>query len=125
MKLTSEQQEQLEQINKDYEWSDWRPFPNPEKKGYLCAPLGPGVYHLRYKSSGDLILFGESKTVAFRMTSLLSKELGQGGRDNAKKRNDVTKNISDIEYRTLACRTKKEAKAIETELKKIQHKHSE
>jgi hypothetical protein len=99
------------------EWSEWRSFPNPEKKGYLCAPFGPGVYELRHKSTHELILFGRGKNVAYRMTSLLPNPFGQGHRSNEAKRSYVLENINDIEYRTLACASEQEARRLENKLK--------
>lgn len=58
------------------DWSEWRQFPNPKDEGYLEAPFGPGVYELRHRSNGVRILFGEGRTVAYRMTSLLPTSHG-------------------------------------------------
>jgi hypothetical protein len=55
--------------------------------------------------------------VAFRMTSLLPEPLRQGGRDNDKKRTYVLQHIENIEYRTIACITREEAKGREKEPK--------
>jgi len=79
------------------EWSEWRPFPNPRRGDYLQAPFGPGVYELRHKSTGDLILFGQSKNVAWRMSSLLPAGLGCGTRGNSEKRDYVRKHLADID----------------------------
>lgn len=97
-------------------WSNWRPFPDPSKSGILSAPIGAGCYELRHRD-GRLILFGTSKNVAYRMTSLLPKPLGAGGRSNAEKREYVLAHLGDIEYRTCAIATSKEAKVCEDELK--------
>lgn len=67
-------------------WSDWSKFPDPTKKDFLCAPYGPGVYELRRSDTKELILRGEGKNCAARMTSLLPLPLGQGTRDNEAKR---------------------------------------
>jgi hypothetical protein len=92
-------------------WSEWRPFPNPEKKGYLYAPYGCGVYQLRNAKTGEYILFGQSTHVANRMSSLLLS--GIGTRNNEGKRNYVTQNIQDIEYRTIPFDTAEEARSFE------------
>lgn len=99
-------------------WSEWRQFPNPEKKEYLYAPFGPGVYQLRNRKTKQFVLFGESGHVAYRMTSLLPKPLGRGSRDNSNKRENVLNNINDIEYRTIALDSKEMAKSFETFVKK-------
>ena len=107
-------------------WSEWRPFPDPRDKGYLIAPFGPGVYPELRKSAGELVLFGQSKNVAQRMTSLLPQPLGCGTRKNQAKRKYIFDNLADIEYRTLACVTVQEAKEEEEKLKasKNQYKFS-
>src|SRR4051812_24259800 len=100
------------------DWSDWCLFPDPTKKGYLWAPIGPGVYELRLRSTGEFICPGESKNVAARMTSLLPASAGGAGtRKRDVKRECILENIGDIEYRTLACETKEEAQRIEKQLK--------
>lgn len=95
----------------DNNWSDWRPFPNPEKKGYLYAPYGCGVYQLRNARTGEFVLFGQGKHVANRMSSLLLS--GSGTRNNEEKRNYVTRNLQNIEYRTLPLDSVEETKAFE------------
>jgi hypothetical protein len=99
------------------EWSEWRPFPDPRKKGILIAPFGAGCYELRHRSNKSLILFGTSKNVAHRMSSLLPKPHGAGNRDNSDKRAYVLKHLDDIEYRTIAHLTPQEAELCEKELK--------
>ena len=84
-------------------WGDWQPFPNPAAMGYLHAPFGPGVYELRHRSSGHLILYGKSKNVSHRMSSLLPAPLGAGTRKNESKSLYVHTHLSDIDYRTMAC----------------------
>ena len=101
---------------KNNEWSNWSPFPDPKSKGYLYAPFGPGVYQLRLKGSEKYILFGQSKNVAHRRSSLLPAPYGAGVRHNDEKRRYVLANIQNIEYRTMACDTAQEAKAVEKEL---------
>lgn len=97
-------------------WSEWRPFPDPRAGGYLVAPVGPGVYQLRSRSSGALLLAGHGKCCALRMSSLLPAPLGQGTRKNGGKRAVVLECLPDIEYRTIACGTKVEAAALEHDL---------
>lgn len=99
-------------------WSKWRPFPDPRKGEYLHAPFGPGVYDLRRASTGNPVLFGIGKRCAMRMSSLLPKPLGAGTRDNARKRQYVLRHLSDIEYRTLACKTREEAAEEERAIKR-------
>jgi hypothetical protein len=96
-------------------WSDWRPFPDPKKCGILIAPFGAGCYELRL--GDEKILFGSSKYVALRMTSLLPRPYGAGTRRNTKKREFVLTHLQSIEYRTLPCVSGAEAKELETEMR--------
>jgi hypothetical protein len=98
------------------EWSDWRPFPDPRKSGFLTAPFGAGCYELRHRD-GRLVLFGRAGHVAFRMTSLLPKPFGTGHRSNAGKRAYVLEHLEDIQYRTSTSATVQEAKICERQLK--------
>ena len=84
-------------------WSRWQPFPDPRLGCYLSAPFGSGVYELRNRKSGELVLYGKSKNVARRMSSILPHPLGAGTRNNSAKRDYVLKRLADIDYRTKAC----------------------
>ena len=101
-------------------WSKWRPFPDPKNKGILVAPIGPGVYQLRNRKTKKFVLFGKSKNVALRMTSLLPAPWGGGERTNLKKRRYVNRNLSFIEYRTKACDSEDEASAEEENVRNEQ-----
>jgi len=102
------------------EWTDWEPFPDPRKAEYLRAPFGPGVYELRLRASGEHLLVGSGKCCACRMSSLLPAPLGQGTRNNAEKRACVLESLPNVEYRTCACLTKGQAKALEHRLRKTE-----
>ena len=82
-------------------WSEWRPFPDPKKGEYICAPFGPGVYQLRNIKIGEFILFGCGNNVAYRMSTLLPKPYGASGRNNNSKKMYVAENLSYVEYRTI------------------------
>jgi hypothetical protein len=97
-------------------WSKWKPYPDPQKCGMLTAPLGPGVYGLRNIRTGKLVLCGQGRCLALRMTSLLPFPLGAGTRRNSEKRRYVLENMADIEYRVFACDTAQDAKQKEQEL---------
>ena len=99
-------------------WSEWRAFPNPEKKEYLYAPFGPGVYQLRNKKTGVFVLFGTGGHLAQRMTSLLPEPYGKGTRRNTDKRNYVWDNIDDVEYRTIALESDKLVRSFESFVRK-------
>ena len=106
-----------------WRWSAWRAFPDPEDGGLLHAPLGAGVYQLRNRKTGEMVLFGESKNVASRMSTLLPPPLGAGGgqRSNENKKQYVRRHLSNIDYRTRACADKASAKADERNLRKSDH----
>ncbi len=112
--MSNAQKQELYQSN---QWSQWLPFPDPKNKGILCAPFGSGVYQLRNKKTNKFVLFGQSKNVAKRMTSLLPSPWGAGIRFNSKKRNEVKNNLSDIEYRTMALDDKEDAVDFEKYIK--------
>lgn len=96
------------------QWSDWKNFPDPRENDFFCAPFGPGVYELRRSDTKAVILRGEGKNCALRMTSLLPPPLGQGTRNNEAKRVYVLQYLRQIEYRCCACNTKAEARKLES-----------
>jgi hypothetical protein len=99
-------------------WSPWRPFPDPRKQGILHAPLGPGVYQFRHRSTKAPVLFGISRCCAARLSTLLpNAKGGTGGRNNSPKREYVARHLADIEYRTLATKTRADAEAEERKIK--------
>jgi hypothetical protein len=95
--------------NMDEEWSEWRHFPDPRSKGVLVAPFGPGCYQVRHISNRQKVLFGASGHVAARLSSLLPEPMGTSSRNNDDKGRHCVKYLQDLEYRTLACRSKQEA----------------
>lgn len=98
-------------------WSDWKSFPDPRKGEYLYAPLGSGVYQLRNKKTNEFVLYGTSKSLAYRMASLLPALPGAGIRMNKDKQNYVLNNLQDIEYRTMSF-IDNDAKGFESYIKK-------
>ena len=98
-------------------WSPWKAFPDPRERAYLYAPFGPGVYELRNPQTGELVLFGSSKNLAYRMASLLPEPFGAGYRRNSDKQEFVLKHLTNIEYRTIACTSNTQAKEKERELR--------
>ena len=98
-------------------WADWKSFPDPRKGEYLNVPFGSGVYQLRNRRIGKFVLFGTSKNLAYRMSSLLPKPFGAGTRKNEDKPNYVLNNIQDIEYRTISFINNDEAKRFEKNTK--------
>ena len=97
-------------------WSIWRPFPDPRTRSELTAPIGPGCYELRRRSSGQLILHGAAAHTARRITSLLPHPYGIGSGDNSKRLKYVLDHIDDVEYRTVAFSSSREAQIFERDL---------
>ena len=94
-------------------WTECNSFPRPEEIRDIDAPYGPGVYELRNRKTGELVLIGISVTVQERMQSLMPKPYGTGTRNNAAKREYCLAHFTDIEYRTLET---SDARAIETQM---------
>ncbi|GAB2769624.1 hypothetical protein [Salinimicrobium soli] len=105
----------------DWDWSQWLPFPDPSDHGILRAPFGPGLYQLRNAKTGEYVVFGKGKNLAYRMTSLLPIPFGQGTRKNTRKRDYVLDNLINIKYRTVALKNTSKLKTLESELKNSQH----
>ena len=102
-----------------YNWSEWKPFPDPRKEGILIAPYGCGLYQLRDIKAQEYVLFGVGKNCAYRMSSLLPKRFGQGTRNNETKRQYVLDNIKSMIYRTISFTNEIEMKDVETELRRL------
>ena len=109
----------MKTLEQKYNWSDWRTFPDPRNCDYLVAPFGFGVYQLKNSKINEFTLFGRSKNLAHRMSSLLPIPLGASGRNNEEKREYVLNNIENIEYRTVAFTSEKEMKDCERELRQL------
>ncbi len=95
-------------------WADWKPFPDSTIGEYLDAPIGPGVYEVRHTETGEIIAFGNSAEVAQALTDVIRGPAGWGkvfGRKNASHR------ASDLEYRTCAARSAREAKSVAERLR--------
>ena len=103
-------------MNGTNNWTEFSSFPTPMRLEYLHAPFGAGVYELKNLKTNELVYVGEGGHVAWRMTSLLPSPYGKGTRKNAKLRQYVFDNLSDIHYRTLACKDKATAKRIQNEM---------
>lgn len=80
---------------------------------YLHAPFGPGVYQIRHRSNGDMVLFGSGTNCAQRMSSLLPEPFGVGTRNNSTKRTYLLAHLPDLDYRCVACESRREAEETE------------
>lgn len=109
----------MKDILKDNNWSNWKLFPDPRRKDYLSAPFGFGVYQLYNKKTKEYVLFGRGKNLAFRITTMLPKPLGQGTRNNNNKKTYVLKNIEHIQYRTIPLENEKQCRNLEKNLKAL------
>lgn len=92
-------------------WKDWRAM--PENCNEIIGPENLGVYQVRNRATGELILFGNGVDCQKRMKSLYTGH----GRNNKDKVNHVKANWQDLEYRTIETNYKEEAEAIEGLLK--------
>ncbi|MDB5601108.1 MAG: hypothetical protein JWN71_3152 [Xanthobacteraceae bacterium] len=92
-------------------WSSWQRFPDRQRGESLQAPIGPGVYEVRHAMSGRMVAFGPSGQVANALTDLMpnrAKSFWHAllGRERPAYRSQ------DLEYRTCATATKREAKTF-------------
>ncbi|MBN9006105.1 MAG: hypothetical protein J0H40_11900 [Rhizobiales bacterium] len=89
-------------------WSDWKRYPRMERGENIEAPIGPGLYEVRYAASGQLFSFGAVDNVAQALALLpvssrsLTSWFVRRGPTPA----------PDLEYRTCATSTKADAKAV-------------
>lgn len=97
-------------------FSEWRMFPDPRKREYIWAPIGPGCYELRLAETKQLVLFGVSGNVSARLASLLPAPLGHGTRRNIEKRQFVFDHLGLIEYRTIPFANRQDAIRFEADL---------
>jgi hypothetical protein len=92
-------------------WTSWKRFPGIQSGESVEAPVGPGIYEVRYISNGDLAAFDASPNVAYALSSLLRRPPSRKW-----KRLFGTQNTSwqgnDLEYRTCAAATVGEAKMM-------------
>lgn len=87
-------------------WSDWKRYPRIGRGENIEAPIGPGLYEVRYAGTGALFVFEAVDNVAQALSQLnvTPKSLGSWfGRRGAPQ--------PDLEYRVCATSTKADAKA--------------
>jgi len=92
------------------------PLPHDFKRS-IAGPEEAGVYQVRDRRTGELILFGISGTVKKRLKSLMPAPYGSGTRKNGGKRAYVLAHYADLDYRTLATPTRADAADVERQLK--------
>jgi len=103
-------------------WTSLEVIPRRTTAGHLGCPYRAGCYHLRRRDTGELVLFGQARNVARRMSSLLPYRAGGGGhRSNTRKRRYVKAHLEEIEYHTCACDNVKQARELESHLRRRMH----
>src|SRR5437879_2424280 len=102
--------------SKSKKWSNWRPFCPPEDLKNLTVSEGPGVYQLKNRVTGELVLFGIAGCLDERMKSLMPSPYGSGTRKNAEKREYVIQNWQEIDFRVRLTDTREEAGRIEKQI---------
>lgn len=87
-------------------WSEWKRFPDPARGDHIEAPIGPGLYEVRYMSSGGLFGFAAADNVAQTLAGLPEKPGFL--RSLFGKREPMP--LYDLEYRTCATPTRELAR---------------
>ena len=85
-------------------WSEWKRYPRAGRGENLEAPITPGIYEVRFASSGALHSFGAVDNVAQALALLPAASKSWFGRR-------ATAETPDLEYRTCATSSKADAKA--------------
>jgi hypothetical protein len=85
-------------------WSEWKRYPRAGRSENLEAPISPGIYEVRYASTGALHSFGAVDNLAQALALL-----PLGSKSWFARREPIK--TPDLEYRTCATSTKADAKA--------------
>jgi hypothetical protein len=85
-------------------WSEWKRYPRAARGENIEAPISPGIYEVRYASTGALHSFGAVDNVAQALAQLAVGPKSWFGR------REPVEN-PDLEYRTCATSSKADAKA--------------
>jgi hypothetical protein len=86
-------------------WSEWKRYPRPGRGENIEAPIMPGIYEVRYASTGALHSFDAVDNVAQALAQLSVGAKSWFGRRAG------ASDVPDLEYRTCATSTKADAKA--------------
>jgi len=84
-------------------WTEWKRYPRATRGEHLEAPIGPGIYEVRYTTTGALFGFGAVDNLAQALALLPVAPRSWFGR------REITE-VPDLEYRTCATSTKADAK---------------
>jgi hypothetical protein len=86
-------------------WSEWKRYPRAGRGENLEAPISPGIYEVRYASTGALHSFGAVDNLAQALALLsIGSKWWFARREPAK--------TPELEYRTCSTSTKADAKAV-------------
>jgi hypothetical protein len=85
-------------------WGEWKRYPRVGKGENIEAPIGPGIYEVRFAGTGALHSFDAVDNVAQALSLLpMASKSWFGRREPAK--------LPELEYRTCATSSKAAAKA--------------
>ncbi len=87
-------------------WTEWKRYPKASRGENIEAPIGPGVYEVRYSSSGGLFAFGSADNLAQALSILQVKP--KSLTSWFARREPLV--LPDLDYRTCATATKADAK---------------
>jgi hypothetical protein len=85
-------------------WSEWKRYPRAGRAENIEAPISPGLYEVRYASTGALHSFEAVDNVAQALALLSVGSKSWFSRREPAKR-------PDLEYRTCATTSRADAKA--------------
>lgn len=86
-------------------WGEWKRFPSITRGENIEAPIGPGLFEVRYAQSGQLFAFDAVDNVALALAQLPSRA-GKLSSWFSRKEEPMP----ELEYRTCATLTKADAK---------------
>jgi hypothetical protein len=95
-------------------WTSWKRFPLAGLNELIEAPVGPGVYEVRHITSGELIAFGDTGNLARTLATLGPQLHRPLWRALFSRRNGTRP--GDVDYRTCATATRREAKIVARQL---------
>ncbi|WP_315836346.1 hypothetical protein [Bradyrhizobium prioriisuperbiae] len=86
-------------------WTEWKRYPKAARGENIEAPIGPGIYEVRYRSSGALFAFGAVDNLALALSVL---QVAPKSLTSWFARREAAP--PDLDYRTCATATKADAK---------------
>ena len=87
-------------------WAEWKRYPRASRGENIEAPIGPGIYEVRYSTSGALFAFGAVDNLAQALAGL---NAGHKSLTSWFVRREPSA-LPDLDYRTCATATKADAK---------------